>query len=35
VPELNKESKLGKSVVQLLAIGLGVGLMLLLDMLEE
>ena len=35
VPELNKESKLGKSVVQLLAIGLGVGLMLLLDILEE
>jgi len=35
VPELNKESKLGKSLVQMLAIGLGVGLMLLLDMLEE
>jgi zinc and cadmium transporter len=35
VPELNKESKLGKSVVQLLAIGLGVGLMLLLDMVED
>src|SRR5205809_1645027 len=35
VPELNKESKLGKSVVQMLAIGLGVGLMLLLDMLED
>jgi zinc and cadmium transporter len=35
VPELNKESKPDKSVVQLLAIGLGVGLMLLLDMLEE
>jgi zinc and cadmium transporter len=35
VPELNKESKLGKSVVQMVAIGLGVGLMLALDMLEE
>jgi zinc and cadmium transporter len=35
VPELNKESKLGKSLVQMLAIGFGVGLMLLLDMLEE
>jgi zinc and cadmium transporter len=35
VPELNKESKLGKSVVQMLAIGLGVGLMFILDMLEE
>ncbi|TMA84458.1 MAG: hypothetical protein E6J74_34345 [Deltaproteobacteria bacterium] len=35
VPELNKESKLGKSVVQLLAIGLGVGLMLLLDIMED
>jgi len=35
VPELNKESKLGKAVVQLVAIGLGVGLMLLLDVLEE
>jgi len=35
VPELNKESTLGKSLVQLLAIGLGVGLMLILVMLEE
>jgi zinc and cadmium transporter len=35
VPELNKESRLGKSAVQLLAIGVGVGLMLLLDMLED
>ncbi len=35
VPELNKESSPGKSVVQLLAIGMGVGLMLLLSMLEE
>jgi zinc and cadmium transporter len=35
VPELNKESRLGKSAVQMLAIGLGVGLMLLLDMLED
>ena len=35
VPELNKESTLGKSVVQILAIGVGVGLMLVLDMLED
>jgi zinc and cadmium transporter len=35
VPELNKESTLGKSLVQMLAIAVGVGLMLLLDMLEE
>jgi zinc and cadmium transporter len=35
VPELNKESTLGKSLVQLFAIALGVGLMLLLDMLED
>ena len=35
VPELNKESKLEKSLVQMVAIGFGVGLMLLLDMLEE
>jgi len=34
VPELNKESTLGKSLMQFLAIGVGVGLMLLLDMLE-
>ncbi|MGE5216912.1 MAG: ZIP family metal transporter [Chloroflexota bacterium] len=34
VPELNKESTLGKSLVQMVAIGLGVGLMLILDMLE-
>ncbi len=34
VPELNKEPKLGKSLVQMLAIGTGVGLMLLLTMLE-
>jgi zinc and cadmium transporter len=35
VPELNKESTLGKSLVQMLAIGVGVGLMLILGMLEE
>jgi len=35
VPELNKESDLFKSVVQMIAIGLGVGLMLLLAMLES
>jgi zinc and cadmium transporter len=35
VPELNKESTLGKSVIQLFAIGIGIGLMLLLDMLED
>ena len=35
VPELNKESTLGKSVVQMLAIGVGVGLMFVLDMLED
>jgi zinc and cadmium transporter len=35
VPELNKESTPGKSLVQMLAIGVGVGLMLLLDMLED
>jgi len=35
VPELNKESTLGKSLVQLLAIGVGVGLMFVLVMLEE
>jgi zinc and cadmium transporter len=34
VPELNKESTLGKSLVQMVAIGLGVGLMLIFDMLE-
>jgi hypothetical protein len=32
VPELNKESTLGKSLLQLFAIGLGVGLMLLLTL---
>ncbi len=35
VPELNKESTVGKSLAQLFAIGVGVGLMLLLDMLED
>jgi len=35
VPELNKESTLGKSVVQMLAIGVGVGLMFVLVMLED
>jgi len=35
VPELNKESTLGKSLVQMLAIAVGVGLMLLLDMLKS
>ena len=35
VPELNKESTLSKSLVQMVAIAVGVGLMLLLDMLEE
>ena len=35
VPELNKESTPGKSMVQLLAIGVGVGLMLLLDRMED
>lgn len=34
VPELNKETTLGKSLIQLLAIAVGVGLMLLLGMLE-
>ncbi|HEY1232367.1 MAG TPA: ZIP family metal transporter [Candidatus Binatia bacterium] len=34
VPELNKEATLSKSLIQLLAIGLGVGLMLLLTLLE-
>ncbi|HXT56191.1 MAG TPA: ZIP family metal transporter [Candidatus Eisenbacteria bacterium] len=34
VPELNKEATLSKSLVQLLAIGLGVGLMFLLTLLE-
>ena len=34
VPELNKESNLVKSVIQLVAIGTGVGLMLLLTMLD-
>jgi len=34
VPELNKESTLGKSLVQMLAIAIGVGLMLVLVMLE-
>jgi zinc and cadmium transporter len=34
VPELNKEVEPSKSVVQLIAIGMGVGLMLLLTMLE-
>ena len=35
VPELNKESTLGKSLVQMLAIAGGVGLMLVLVMLED
>jgi zinc and cadmium transporter len=35
VPELNKESTLGKSLVQMLAIAGGVGLMLILVMLED
>jgi zinc and cadmium transporter len=35
VPELNKEATLSKSIIQLLAIGLGVGLMLLLTLLES
>jgi zinc transporter ZupT len=35
VPELNKESDLLKSVVQLIAIAVGVGLMLLVAMLES
>ena len=35
VPELNKESTSWKSLVQIVAIGLGVGLMLVLDMLED
>jgi len=34
VPELNKESDLFKSVIQMMAIALGVGLMLLLTLLE-
>jgi zinc and cadmium transporter len=34
VPELNKERVLSKSIVQMLAIGTGVGLMLLLTMLD-
>ena len=34
VPELNKESEVAKSAVQMVAIGIGVGLMLLLTMLE-
>lgn len=34
VPELNKESDLAKSAVQMIAIGIGVGLMLLLTLLE-
>jgi len=34
VPELNKEATLSKSLVQLLAIGLGVGLMFLLTLLD-
>lgn len=34
VPELHKERQLGKSVIQMLAIGLGVGLMLLLTLFE-
>ena len=34
VPELNKESDIAKSAVQMLAIGTGVGLMLLLTLLE-
>ena len=34
VPELNKEVQLSKSIVQMIAIGIGVGLMLLLTMLE-
>jgi zinc and cadmium transporter len=34
VPELNKESKIGKSAVHMLAIGIGVGFMLLLTTLE-
>ena len=35
VPELNKESDLSKSVIQLIAIAVGVGLMLLVAMLES
>lgn len=35
VPELNKESTLAKSLVQMLAIAVGVGLMLVLVMLED
>jgi zinc and cadmium transporter len=35
VPELNKESTLGKSLTQFLAIGIGVGMMLLLGRLED
>jgi zinc and cadmium transporter len=34
VPELNKESDLFKSLIQMMAIALGVGLMLLLTLLE-
>jgi zinc transporter ZupT len=34
VPELNKEVELSKSIIQLLAIGAGVGMMLLLSLLE-
>jgi zinc and cadmium transporter len=34
VPELNKELRPSKSIVQMLAIAIGVGLMLLLDLLE-
>jgi zinc and cadmium transporter len=34
VPELNKEVELSKSIIQLLAIGAGVGMMLLLTLLE-
>lgn len=34
VPELNKESEVAKSAVQMVAIGIGVGLMLLLTILE-
>jgi zinc and cadmium transporter len=34
VPELNKELRPSKSIVQMLAIATGVGLMLLLDLLE-
>jgi zinc transporter ZupT len=35
VPELNKELRPSKSIIQMLAMATGVGLMLLLDLLEE